>query len=125
MCQAHAISSRSTSGADRQVRGQARRMQGSITVKRLDLADLTTVRACAEDINASETRLDLLILNAGVMMTPKRRTAQGLELQMGTNHFGHFYLTQLLLEKIKQTVLAAAAVAPHEFATHDAILLGI
>ncbi|KAK9863975.1 hypothetical protein WJX84_005465 [Apatococcus fuscideae] len=76
---------------------------GSISVKRLDLADLSIVQACAEDINSTEARLDLLILNAGVMMTPFLHTAQGLELQIGTNHFGHFLFTQLLLDKVKMT----------------------
>ena len=78
--------------------------QGAVVVKQLDLADLTKVERCAEDINQTEPRLDLLILNAGIMMTPLGRTAQGLEQQIGVNHFGHFYFCQLLLERVKQTV---------------------
>ena len=58
-------------------------VQGAVIVKQLDLADLTKVQACAEDINQTEPRLDLLILNAGIMMTPLGRTAQGLEQQIG------------------------------------------
>lgn len=87
--------------------------QGAIIVKQLDLADLTKVQACAEDINQTEPRLDLLILNAGIMMTPLGRTAQGFEQQIGVNHFGHFYFTQLLLEKVKQTVTFCNPPAMH------------
>jgi len=60
----------------------------------LDLADLDSVRACAKAVVSSYDGLDLLINNAGVMAPPLRRTAQGFELQLGTNHLGHFLLTQ-------------------------------
>ncbi|MFC0622906.1 oxidoreductase [Kribbella deserti] len=63
----------------------------------LDLADLTSVRAAAEKAIASYEQLDLLINNAGVMATPLRRTADGFELQVGTNHLGHFALTLRLM----------------------------
>lgn len=64
----------------------------------LDLANLDSVRAAAAAFLASGRRLDLLINNAGVMALPQRRTsAQGFELQFGTNHLGHFALTGLLL----------------------------
>ncbi|KAK9817390.1 hypothetical protein WJX74_007547 [Apatococcus lobatus] len=82
---------------------QAEGAAGAVVVKQLDLADLARVQACAEDINRTEPRLDLLILNAGIMMTPLGRTAQGFEQQIGVNHFGHFYFSQLLLEKVKMT----------------------
>lgn len=71
---------------------------------RLDLADLASVRraaARAEQLGP----LDILVNNAGVMATPNRRTADGFELQLGTNHLGHFALTGLLL----QALLAAPA----------------
>lgn len=67
-------------------------------VAALDLASLDSVRAAAQTFLASGRALDLLINNAGVMALPQRRlTADGLELQLGTNHFGHFALTGLLL----------------------------
>lgn len=61
----------------------------------LDLADLASVRRAAEEASAYGP-LHLLVNNAGVMATPERRTADGFDLQMGTNHFGHFALTGLL-----------------------------
>ena len=64
---------------------------------RLDLASLASVREAAEEIGAAYGPVDLLINNAGVMMTPGRRTADGFELQLGVNHLGHFALTGLLL----------------------------
>jgi NAD(P)-dependent dehydrogenase (short-subunit alcohol dehydrogenase family) len=63
----------------------------------LDLADLDSVRACAEDVDARCDHLDVLLNNAGVMATPRRRTTAGFELQFGTNHLGHFALTGRLL----------------------------
>jgi len=64
----------------------------------LDLADLGSVRAFARDLPGD--RLDLLVNNAGVMATPRRTTADGFELQLGTNHLGHFALTGLLLPRL-------------------------
>ena len=79
-------------------------LQGSVIVKQLDLADLKSVQALAADISATEPRLDRLILNAGVMACPKSYTKQNFEIQMGTNHFGHFLLSQLLVDKMKAQV---------------------
>jgi NAD(P)-dependent dehydrogenase (short-subunit alcohol dehydrogenase family) len=62
----------------------------------LDLADLESVDACAKQVLSSQESLDLLINNAGVMAPPLTRTAQGFELQLGTNHLGHFVLTNAL-----------------------------
>src|SRR3546814_13943785 len=56
----------------------------------LDLADLDSVAAAAEDVATRVDRLDILLNNAGVMAIPLRRTAQGHEAQPGTNHLGHF-----------------------------------
>eukprot|EP00906_Rhabdomonas_costata_P011571 RCo016495 len=75
--------------------------EAQVVVKQLDLADLRQVRTFAEDVLATEPRVDFLVLNAGVMSGPLSYTAQGFENHIGTNHFGHFYLTQLLLPKMK------------------------
>jgi NAD(P)-dependent dehydrogenase (short-subunit alcohol dehydrogenase family) len=69
----------------------------------LDLADLASVRACAEAVNARPGALDILINNAGVMAVPERMTTvDGFELQFGTNHLGHFALTGLLLPSLRR-----------------------
>jgi NAD(P)-dependent dehydrogenase (short-subunit alcohol dehydrogenase family) len=67
----------------------------------LDLADLASVRAASAAVVARPEPLDLLVNNAGVMAPPRRETADGFELQLGTNHLGHFALTGLLLAKLK------------------------
>jgi NAD(P)-dependent dehydrogenase (short-subunit alcohol dehydrogenase family) len=69
----------------------------------LDLADLDSVRAFAAQLVARLPRLDLLCNNAGVMALPLRRTRQGFEMQIGTNHLGHFALTGLLLPRLRET----------------------
>ena len=75
----------------------------SVSVMALDLADLPSVKAFAEAYKASNDRLDILCNNAGVMAIPLRRTSAGFEMQMGTNHFGHFALTGRLLDIILAT----------------------
>jgi NAD(P)-dependent dehydrogenase (short-subunit alcohol dehydrogenase family) len=66
-------------------------------LEELDLASLSSVRWFAERFKAGHDGLDLLINNAGVMASPRRHTADGFELHLGTNHLGHFALTNLLL----------------------------
>lgn len=75
----------------------------NVLVKTLDLANLASVRSLVDDILANCDRLDLLINNAGVMMCPYAKTADGFEMQFGTNHLGHFALTLGLLPKLKET----------------------
>ncbi|MEK6326117.1 MAG: oxidoreductase [Actinomycetota bacterium] len=70
-------------------------------VARLDLGSLDSVRSFADEFSGQ--RVDLLINNAGVMMTPQRATSDGFELQLGTNHLGHFALTGLLLEAVERS----------------------
>lgn len=72
-----------------------------VDVESLDLADLASVRACAQRIANDGRPLDLLVNNAGVMATPQRETVDGFELQFGTNHLGHFALTGLLLGALR------------------------
>ncbi|MCX2934797.1 SDR family NAD(P)-dependent oxidoreductase [Mycobacterium sp. CVI_P3] len=78
-----------------------RRYPGAeVTVQELDLTSLESIRTAADELRTRHDRLDLLINNAGVMMTPKQRTKDGFELQFGTNHLGHFALTGLLLDRL-------------------------
>ncbi len=74
--------------------------QTSLELLALDLSDLVSVRRAADQFLTEHARLDLLINNAGVMGTPYRQTADGFELQMATNHLGHFALTGLLLDRL-------------------------
>lgn len=78
--------------------------QARVSFEVLDLADLASVAAFAERLLARGAALDLLINNAGVMAPPKRQTtADGLELQFGTNYLGHFALTARLLPLLRQS----------------------
>ena len=74
-----------------------------LEIMRLDLADLNSVREFADAFKAQYVTLDLLINNAGVMIPPYTRTADGFELQFGANHLGHFALTGFLMETILAT----------------------
>jgi NAD(P)-dependent dehydrogenase (short-subunit alcohol dehydrogenase family) len=77
--------------------------QGKVTVQHLDLADLSSVARFAEGFLAENQKLDILVNNAGVMAIPYRQTADGFEMQIGTNHFGHFALTARLFDLLKKT----------------------
>jgi NAD(P)-dependent dehydrogenase (short-subunit alcohol dehydrogenase family) len=81
-------------------------MPGSTEVRRLDLADLASVRAFAA---GWDRPLDVLVNNAGVMAVPEGRTKDGFELQLGTNHLGHFALTNLLLPHVTDRVVIVAS----------------
>ena len=83
-------------------------IDGSTEVRSLDLADLASVRAFAE---GWDSRLDVLVNNAGVMAVPEGRTADGFEMQFGTNHLGHFALTNLLLRRIADRVVTLSSTA--------------
>lgn len=74
----------------------------NIVVRQLDLNSLKSVKKCCDEILAEEKHIDLLILNAGIMAIPNREeTADGFEKQIGVNLHGHFYMTQLLLPRMK------------------------
>jgi NAD(P)-dependent dehydrogenase (short-subunit alcohol dehydrogenase family) len=81
-------------------------MPGTTEVRRLDLASLDSIRAFAADWQGE---IGLLINNAGVMAPPLSRTADGFELQFGTNHLGHFALTNLLLEHVTGRVVTVSS----------------
>jgi NAD(P)-dependent dehydrogenase (short-subunit alcohol dehydrogenase family) len=74
-----------------------------VEVESLDLSDLASVSSFAERFSAKAERLDVLINNAGVMNPPFSRTAQGFELQFGTNHLGHFALSARLWPLLART----------------------
>ncbi len=84
----------------------AESLSGDCEVRQLDLADLRSVRAFADSWHGE---LAVLINNAGVMNTPERRTADGFESQIGTNHLGHFALTNLLLPHLTDRVVTVAS----------------
>jgi len=81
---------------------------GDAEVRRLDLADLASVRAFADGWSGE---LDVLVNNAGIMAVPEGRTKDGFELQIGTNHLGHFALTNLLLPHVTGRVVTVASTA--------------
>ena len=87
--------------AAERIRQQYPRAQ--VIVMALDLSDLSSVRAFAQNFLKLYERLDVLINNAGVMALPQRKTADGFEMQFGTNHLGHFALTGLLISALKKT----------------------
>jgi NAD(P)-dependent dehydrogenase (short-subunit alcohol dehydrogenase family) len=90
------------------VKGEAaaQTMPGATEVRPLDLASLDSVRTFA---TAWQGEIDLLINNAGVMIPPLSRTADGFELQFGTNHLGHFALTNLLLPNVTGRVVTVSS----------------
>jgi len=77
--------------------------QANIEVLEIDLASLKSVKAAAERVNAEVQRLDLLFLNGGISAVPPAVTADGYEIQFGTNYMGHAMLTQLLMPKLLST----------------------
>ncbi|BCJ51375.1 putative short-chain dehydrogenase/reductase [Actinoplanes sp. NBRC 14428] len=96
-------------------RAAAATMTGETEVRRLDLADLSSVRRFARDLTEP---VDLLINNAGLMVPPFGRTVDGFEMQFGTNHLGHFALTNLLLPRIRGRVVTVSS-SGHRAGTID------
>ncbi len=85
----------------------AQQMTGDIEVRQLDLQDLSSVRQFADGIDNA----DILINNAGIMAAPYALTVDGFESQIGTNHLGHFALTNLLLPKLSDRVVTLSSMA--------------
>src|SRR6201991_4535994 len=80
-------------------------MTGDVEVRPLDLQDLASVRAFADGVDA----VDVLVNNAGIMAVPYAETVDGFESQIGTNHLGHFALTNMLLPKITDRVVTVSS----------------
>src|ERR1700757_5131209 len=85
----------------------AGQMTGQVEVRRLDLQDLASVREFADGVD----EVDVLINNAGIMAAPFELTADGFESQIGTNHLGHFALTNLVLPKLTDRVVTVSPMA--------------
>src|SRR6476646_4301624 len=81
-------------------------MSGDVEVRKLDLQDLASIRAFADGVDA----VDVLVNNAGIMAVPYAQTVDGFESQVGTNHLGHFALTNLLLPKVADRVVTVSSV---------------
>jgi NAD(P)-dependent dehydrogenase (short-subunit alcohol dehydrogenase family) len=77
----------------------------NVEVRKLDLQDLASVRAFADSVDA----VDVLVNNAGIMAVPYAQTVDGFESQIGTNHLGHFALTNLLLPKVSERVVTVSS----------------
>jgi NAD(P)-dependent dehydrogenase (short-subunit alcohol dehydrogenase family) len=86
-------------------RAAAATMPGDTEVRRLDLQDLASVRAFADGV----AKVDVLVNNAGIMAVPYAKTVDGFESQIGTNHLGHFALTNLLLPKVSDRVVTVSS----------------
>jgi len=84
--------------------------EGKVVVHKLDLSSLASVRECAEQLGNSLEKIDILINNAGIMACPEMRTQEGFEMQIGTNHFGHFLLTNLVMPLLKKAAPTARIV---------------
>ncbi|MFT8710736.1 SDR family NAD(P)-dependent oxidoreductase [Komagataeibacter rhaeticus] len=106
--------------ATAQVRADAARGGGGFELVALDLADLDSVRACADQLNATGLPFDLIIANAGVMATPFGHTKDGFETQFGTNHLGHFVLVNRIAGLMRTGArLVNVSSAGHRFADVD------
>jgi NAD(P)-dependent dehydrogenase (short-subunit alcohol dehydrogenase family) len=102
---------------------QAQCADGDVRAERLDLADLSSVTAFAEQLKIQYGSLDVLVNNAGVVMLPRRQqTVDGFELHFGTNHLGHFALTAGLLPLLRAAAAPRVVVVgslAHRWATID------
>jgi len=100
-----------TSRDDRKGKATVAEIGGNISYRLLELTSLKSIGECAAGISSE---IDVLILNAGVMATPFKKTDDGFELQLGTNHLGHFALAGLLRKQIRDRVISVSSQA-HRF----------
>ncbi|ARW16815.1 putative oxidoreductase [Komagataeibacter europaeus] len=106
--------------ATAQVRADAEKGGGSLELLELDLADLASVRAATDRLNAAGKPFDLVIANAGVMATPFGHTKDGFETQFGTNHLGHFVLVNRIAGLLRAgSRLVNLSSAGHRFSDVD------
>ncbi|XP_067100430.1 retinol dehydrogenase 13-like isoform X1 [Osmerus mordax] len=87
--------------AAKEIRGKT--LNPHVYAHHIDLASIKSIRQFAERIKQEEKRVDILINNAGVMRCPVGKTEDGFDVQFGVNHLGHFLLTNLLLDKLKES----------------------
>jgi NAD(P)-dependent dehydrogenase (short-subunit alcohol dehydrogenase family) len=106
--------------ATAQVRRDAAQNRGSFQLVELDLANLKSVRNCAEELIAKGEPFDLVIANAGVMATPFGHTTDGFETQFGTNHLGHFLLVNRIAPLLRAgSRLVNVSSSGHRYANVD------
>lgn len=96
------LASRSVENGEN-AKNQLGEVKGKIAVMQLDLSDFESIKKFADKVKEKVSKLDVLLNNAGIMMTPYFTTKDGLEAQNGINHFGHFVLTGQLFDLIKNT----------------------
>lgn len=99
----------------------AKTVRGTVDLVQLDLSDLASVRAAAETMHDRCDRIDGLVNNAGIMQTPQTTTGDGFDLQMASNHLGHFLWTALLIDRVEAAggrVVVVSSIA-HKFGTLD------
>lgn len=104
--------------ATAQVKKDAAANRGSLELVELDLAELKSVRACADGLLAKGEPFDVVIANAGVMATPFGHTADGFETQFGTNHLGHFVLVNRIARLIRGRLINLSS-SGHRFSNVD------
>lgn len=95
---------------------------GQLIIEELDLASFASIKRCAKSILQKETKIHLLVNNAGVMTCPKGKTQDGFETQFGINHLGHFLFTLLLLPRIRSSAPARIVIVSslaHVFGSID------
>lgn len=99
----------------------AARARGAVDLVQLDLSVMASVRAAAETVRGRLDRIDGLVNNAGIMQTPQTVTADGFDLQMASNHLGHFLWTALLIDRVEAAAGRVAVVSSiaHKFGTLD------
>jgi len=104
-------------GEEAVARIRAASPNAQLTLESLDLASLASIRAFSDRVRTTLPSLELLVNNAGIMAIPRQETADGFEMQMGTNHLGHFALTGLLLPSLLATpgsrVVTVSSVGHH------------